>query len=114
MLELLKTNTGEIKACLEWFVVNSQGHLDDKGEYVCIFDMEISPQYRSNGLLKEFFRIILPKVPQAKYGYFERRQRKYKDGRDKLPRLKLYSRNEWFKLLKTEAENVTKTLGNRI
>ena len=108
MLEILKNDTGEIKAVLEWFVVNSQGHLDDKGEYVNIFDMEISSQYRNNGLLKEFFKIILPKVPQAKYGYFERRRRQYKDGRDKLLRLKLYTRNEWVKLLKMEEKNVTK------
>ena len=108
MLEILKTDTGEIKAALEWFVVNNQGHLDDKGEYVCIFDMEVSPQYRNNGLFKEFFKIILPKVPQAKYGYFERRQRKYKDGRDKLPRVKLYTINQWFELLNMEVKNVTK------
>lgn len=91
MLELLKTNTGEIKAVCEWYLVDSLGHFDTQGKYVWIEQLEFSSSINGDGigLIKEFIKRICALVPQAQFGYF--RREKYKG------RVKLYTRHKWLK-----------------
>ena len=92
MLEVSCDNDGNIKGCLEWYLVDREGHLDDKGEYVWIQDVYICKHYRNNGVLKEFIRTVTKRIPWAKYGYFKRG--KYND------RVHIYTRSKWLKLIK--------------
>lgn len=92
MLEVIKYDNGEIKGCLEWYLVDNYGYLDDKGRFVWINKVYISPSARNDGCLKKFVQIITSKAPHAEYGYFWR-QDKYKD------RIRMYHRNRWLKLL---------------
>ena len=90
MLEIIRDNDKNIIACCEWYLVDINGKMDDKGNYVWINEVEINPSQRGNGLLKKFIKIITDKAPQSEYGYFQRR--KYKD------RVRMYSRKKWLKL----------------
>ena len=93
MLEILRTDRNEIKAVCEWSLVDINGNFSQKGEFVWVSEVEIAPQYRGNGILKSFARIIMGKCPQAKFGYFWR-QSKY-PGRK--PRI--YHKARWLKLI---------------
>lgn len=93
MLEIIKTNNGEIKACLEWNLVNEKGEFDQKGQFVWVGEVEIAPQYRGNGILKEFARIIMIKCPQAKFGYF------WRQGKYPNREIRIYHKMRWLKLL---------------
>lgn len=94
MLEIIRDEQNNIKACLEWWLVNSDGSFNDKGEFVWVNELEIAPQYRNNGIVKSFIKTIMNKVPTAKAGYFQRR--KYSD------RIKLFTRRQWEKRIKEE------------
>jgi hypothetical protein len=107
MLELIKDEQGNIKACLEWYLVNDKGEFDQQGEFVWVNEVEISPQYRRNGILKEFARIIIKKAPTAKFGYFWR-QEKYPN-RD----MRIYHKVRWLKLLKERKYEKT-TVGSSV
>ncbi len=94
MLEVIKSNTGEIKACLEWYLVDKDGNFSQQGEFVWINEIEISPQYRNNGILREFIRVVVPKVPlTCRFGYFWRR--------DKYPnrKIRIWHKSQWLRLL---------------
>ena len=93
MIEILRTDKGEIKAVAEYYIVNEDGSFNRKGEFVWINEVEISPQYRGNGILKTFAKNIMEREPQAKFGYFWR-QYKYPD---RKPRI--YHRFQWLKLI---------------
>ena len=92
MIELLKTDTGEIKAVCEYYIVDEKGNFDRQGEFAWINECEIAPQYRGNGILKSFAKTIMEKYPQLKFGYFHRRK-KYPDRG-----VRLYHKYMWLKL----------------
>jgi hypothetical protein len=94
MLEVIRNSCGDILACLEWYLVNSDGTWNEKGEFVWIEQLEISSSVNGNGigLIKQFIKKITDQVPWAKAGYFKRL--KYDE------RIRLYSRDRWIKLLK--------------
>lgn len=94
MLEIIKDTQGNIQAVCEWYLVDENGNFDQKGEFVWINEVEISPQYRNNGILKYFTKTIIEKASTAKFGYFWR-QKKYPD---RKPRI--YHKVRWLKLLK--------------
>ena len=94
MLEIIKDEQGNIKACLEWYLVNSLGQYDKNGDMVWVNECEISPQYRNNGIIKSFAKIIMEKCPQVKFGYFHR-LRKYPERG-----IRIYHKARWLKLLK--------------
>ena len=96
MLEILRNIDSSIKAVIEYYIVNSDGSMNDKGEYCWISEMEVSPQYRNNGCLGKFVRIITEKYPQLQFGYFWRE--KYKTSEGKW-RIKLYTKKQWLKLI---------------
>lgn len=96
MLEVLRTDNGEIKAVCEYYVVNSDGSMNDKGIYAWIAETEISPQYRNNGCLKNFIRLITNRYPQLQFGYFKRL--KYGG------RIKMYSKKRWLSLIREDTD----------
>jgi len=98
VIEILKDNKENIKAVCEWQLVDSNGNFKQNGEFVWISEVEISSQYRNNGILKVFARIIMTKAPQAKFGYFWR-QKKYPNRK-----IKIYHKYQWLKLI-GEAKN---------
>jgi GNAT superfamily N-acetyltransferase len=93
MLEILKTDDGSIKACLEWYLVNARGEFDNKGEWVWINDVYIAPQFRNNGILKTFVKNVIEKCPQAMFGYFHRRTKYPERG------IRIYHKSRWLKLI---------------
>ena len=92
MIETLKDDKGEIKAVIEWWIVDNRGQFDPKGNYIFVNEVDISKSSENNGVLKTFIKIITDKIPYAKYCYFQRR--KYD------MRIKMYSRRQWLKLIK--------------
>lgn len=104
MLEVITDEQGNLKACLEFYVVDSEGHMDDKGVYCWINDCYVSKSAERNGCLKSFVKIIIQKYSQLQFGYFWRD--KYKDKEGKW-RLRVYSKRRWLNL--AGGENVTKT-----
>ena len=97
MLEVIKDTQGEIKACLEFYVVDENGNMDDKGLYCWVNDAYVSKSAENNGILKSFVGIVINKYPQLQFGYFWRE--KYKDENKKW-RVRLYSKRSWLKLIK--------------
>lgn len=93
MIEILHGEKGELKAVCEFYIVDAKGNFAPKGEYAWINECEIAPQFRGNGILKSFAKIIMEKNPQARFGYFHR-QYKYKG---RAPRI--YTRERWKKLI---------------
>ncbi len=96
MLEIIKTSEGEIKAVCEYYVVDINGNMDDKGLYCWVNDSYVSKSAQNNGILKSFVRIVIDKYPQLQFCYFWRE--KYKDKNNKW-RLRLYTKRSWLKLL---------------
>ncbi len=97
MLEVLKTSEGEIKACLEFYIVDKNGRLDDKGLYCWVNDAYVSKSAQNNGILKSFVGVVMKRYPQLQFGYFARD--KYKDENNKW-RVRLYPKSWWLKLIK--------------
>jgi hypothetical protein len=93
VIEILRTDDGTIKAVCEYYIVDNNGNFAPKGEYAWINECEIAPQFRGNGILKNFAKIIMEKNPQARFGYFWR-QRKYPE---RTPRI--YHKSRWLKLI---------------
>lgn len=93
MLETILDESGNLKACIEWLTYNSNGTLDDLGEGVFIGELYINPNFRGNGVLKQFIKIIISKCPQAK-GCFFYRETKY-PGRG----YRYYTKERWLKLI---------------
>ena len=89
MLELIKDDQGNIHAVCEYYVVDKDGHMKDDGEYIWISEVEVAPQYRNNGCLRKFVKIICEKYPNAKAGYFHR-LKKYPNRRPRI-----YTRKQW-------------------
>ena len=94
MLEIIRNGQGEILGACEFYVVDSKGNYDSKGEYCWINEVEVSKSQEHKGLLKEFIRLVIAKVPNCKWGYFWRK-RKYES---RPPRI--YSRERWLKLIR--------------
>lgn len=89
MIEVIYDGHGNIKAVCEWLLFNKLGKIDDEGHLLFIGDMEIVQAYRGNGVVKEFIRRLLDKVPQATRCFFYRKK-KY-PGRD----YRVYDRTKW-------------------
>ena len=94
MLEILRTDSGEIKAVCEQYIVDEKGNWDTTNKFIWISEIEVSPQYRNNGCLKHFIKPIMDKVPWAEYGYFWRK-RKYPDKKPVI-----FNREQWLKMIK--------------
>jgi hypothetical protein len=93
MLEILHAYDNNIKAVCEWYQVNVNGEFDRNGEFVWVNQVEVSPYFRNENVLKEFIKIIIDKCPKAKFGYFWRK--------DKYPNRKprIYHKAQWLKLI---------------
>ena len=95
MLEVIKTEQGEIKAVCEYYIVDGSGNYDTQGEFVWINEVDISSQYRNNGLLKEFVRAIIKKVPStARFGYF------WRQGKYPNRKMRIWHKEKWLRLIK--------------
>lgn len=99
MLEILRTDDGSIKGVCEYYVVDEAGNFQANGEFVWVAELEIAPQFRHEGLIKEFIKRIIDKVPQAKFGYFWR-QKKYPQEKYSVRKhIRIYHKARWLKLL---------------
>ena len=99
MLEIIRSDSGEILGACEWYLVSSHGDYDPRGSHVWINECEISKTAEHKGLLREFTRIIIGKIPDTvTHAYFWRKE-KYKN---RSPRI--YSRERWQKLIKEVAD----------
>jgi len=96
MLEVIKDTKGDLKAAIEFYVVNSDGTMNDKGLYCWINDCYVSKTYQNNGCLRNFVKTIILKYPQLQFAYFSRD--KYKDKNGKW-RLRIYTKRQWLKLI---------------
>jgi hypothetical protein len=86
MVETINDSEGRCIAFLEWSMVNAQGILDDKGEYVFVRELWIWKGMKHGlYLIKSFIKKICEEFPQAKYGYWKRK--KYGD------RVKVFGRD---------------------
>ena len=94
MLEYLTDEKGNLKAVVDFWIVDKDGKLNDKGIYIWVNDFYVSPDCRRNGVINHFVQRIIQRVPWAKWGYFARA--KYND------RLRIYSKRRWLKLIKKE------------
>ena len=96
MLEVIKDNEGNLKACIEWLIYNSKGELDEMGDGVFIGELYINPSCRNNGILKEFMKIIINKCKNQDNlkGCFFFRETKY-PGRGH----RFYTKERWLKLI---------------
>lgn len=74
MIEYLKNSDGLIYAIMEYSIVDKEGKIDDKGEYVFIREMYITPTYRNNGILKKLSWKLWSKLYWTKYFYFGRKK----------------------------------------
>ena len=93
MLEIIRTNNGTIKGVCEWYLVNIKGEYDITGDMVWVNEVEVAPDYRHEGLMFEFAKMIIERCPQAKFAYFYR-QRKYPNRK-----IRIYHKARWLKLL---------------
>jgi len=98
MIEVIRDDKGNLKAVVEYYIVNQDGSMNDKGIYCWINECEISPQYRNNGCIGKFVNIITKKYPQLKAGYYHRLG-KYPN---RLP--KMFTRNQWLRLTSEEKD----------
>lgn len=94
MIEIIHSEIGEIKAVLEFYLVDRNGNFLADGSYCWINETYVAPKYRNNGCMRELIRRIIPRVPTAKFGYFGR----YKKYPNRPPRI--YTREQWLKLSK--------------
>jgi len=93
MLEIIRDENKNIKAVCEYYIVDKNGILDDKGNYIWIQEVEINPDQKNKGLLKEFAKRIMEFIPQAQFGYFHRK-RKYPDRG-----VRVYTKRQWLRLV---------------
>jgi len=97
MLEVIRDKNGNIKAVIEYYVVDEIGNFSPNGVYVWINEFEISKSHQGNGILnisREFYKRITKAVPKVQFGYYWRR-RKYGDN----AKIKLLSIRQWTRLL---------------
>lgn len=77
---------------IEWREVGQSGFDKYQGEYIWVNDMWIHEEFRNGETFKELVNDVLFKAPQAKWCYFKR-------GKYKGRLSKLYTRNEFMKLV---------------
>lgn len=94
MIEVLHTDTGDIKAVCEWWMVNEKGEFDPYGYVVWVAELEVSKSFRHNGCISEIIKRITDKVPYARQGYFWRKG-KYPDRPQHT-----YNRRQWLNRVK--------------
>ena len=92
MIDYLLDPKGNLKGVVDFWIVDKNGKLDDKGEYVFINEWYINPPYRHQGLIAVFAERVIKRVPWAKWGYFERRKHNN--------RVRIYSKRRWLKIIK--------------
>ncbi len=74
MIEL-EYDQGFIVGVCEWWTVDRWGTWDIKDNHIWIEKAHIIPDYRNNGILKKWIKIIAEKAPQADKAYFKRGER---------------------------------------
>ena len=89
MLEIIRSDEGEILGACEFYAVDAKGNFASDGKYCWINECEISKSAEHKGLLKQFAQIITSKYLQFQWGYFWRKN-KYPA---RSPRI--YTRYQW-------------------
>lgn len=91
MIEVKKDKQEKVVSYVVWQLVNEKGHFDKHGKFVWVDDLWIHPDYRNNGIIREFINKITEKSG-ANYCYFKRK--KY-DGRMSIYRkFNIYTRRK--------------------
>lgn len=91
MIETRRDKQDKIYAYCEWNLVNEEGHFKKDGEYVYVNDLYIHPDYRRNGILRDFINTIAEKSG-AKYCYFTRK--KYNERLSIYRKFNIYTRRK--------------------
>lgn len=65
MLEVIRDEQGRMTAVCEWLTFNQEGKLDEHGLTVFIGELEINPEHRGKGVIRQLAREIRKKAPQA-------------------------------------------------
>lgn len=87
MITNVKDSDGKIIAYCEWRLVGPSGNEVPNGEYIWINDMWVHPSYRFKNQINRIIDEIMRLVPQAKYGYFQRK--------DKNMKLHIFTRDQF-------------------
>ena len=96
MLEIIRDDKGNIKAVCDYLIINKQNRIDKEGSNFIIEEVEINPEYRNNGILRKFIKIMLIKYPKIEIFYFVRGY-KY-PGRA----MRIYTRKQFETLIKED------------
>jgi hypothetical protein len=93
MIETLRDSNGNITAVIEYLMMTEEGILNDDGPVMVLAHLEINPEWRGNGAIRRFIKIILSKNPLAEKCFYIRGL-KYPDRKPKM-----YSRKQFEKLI---------------
>jgi len=72
MLETIKDDKGNLKAVCVYMIINKEQRVDPKGDKIIIEEMEINPEYRGNGVARQFIKNLLTKYPALETCHFIR------------------------------------------
>lgn len=87
MVTSLKDTEGRIIAFCEWRLVGQSGYEVPNGEYVWVNDCWVHEDYRMEKRINRIIDEIMRAVPQAKYCYFQRK--------NKNEKLRIFTREQW-------------------
>jgi hypothetical protein len=92
MVDHIVDECGKCTAYIEWSVVDSEGKLDDKGEYCFVEELWIWKGVRGRiAIIRGFINKISGNLPQLKFAYWKRH--KY-NGRVKVfKRMTIYGKD---------------------
>ncbi len=78
MIVTLKNSEGYIKAFMNWNIVDQDGKVDDKGNYLFVYEAWVHPDHRNTLCLKEMIaRVFEDSIKHYKYEfvYYQSRKR---------------------------------------
>ena len=93
MLEYLLDSGKNLKAVIDFWIVDKFGKLDDNGKYIWVQYYYVNPSCRNNGVMSGFIDKIIQRVPWAEYGYFKREK-------GNTERIKMFSKKKWLRISK--------------
>lgn len=97
MLLVQRDFSGNLIACIEWQLVNEQGHLDPSGSYVWVEQLEVNRHCGTKRIITQFIEQIAELVPTAQWGYWLRRKNPQRKSR-------LYSRGQLLTFARRDAD----------
>ena len=75
MLTTIRNAHDQILACCSWLIVDEQGSPDLHGAYVWVDQLECNPGLNTKQCIRRIILKITELVPNANWGYWERRDK---------------------------------------